>query len=94
MPAIYYKCMNCWEFQKCGREPGGEKVTSLGLCPAAYNEKYNGYNNGLNAGRYCWRAAGTLSRSNICPMSENLLSCAQCDFYHLVRSEEGDRFVV
>ena len=26
--------MNCWEFKKCGREQGGEKVEEFGACPA------------------------------------------------------------
>lgn len=26
--------MNCWEVKQCGRIPGGDKVTELGLCPA------------------------------------------------------------
>jgi len=28
------KKYNCWEFKKCGREPGGEKADRLGICPA------------------------------------------------------------
>jgi len=27
------ECLNCWEFKKCGREPGGEKASELGICP-------------------------------------------------------------
>jgi len=27
------KKLNCWEFKKCGRQFGGEKVSDLGLCP-------------------------------------------------------------
>jgi len=26
--------LNCWEFKKCGRQPGGPKVAELGVCPA------------------------------------------------------------
>ena len=27
--------LNCWEVKKCGREPGGKSVATLGVCPAA-----------------------------------------------------------
>ena len=27
--------MNCWEFFRCGREPGGKNAEKLGVCPAA-----------------------------------------------------------
>lgn len=30
---------NCWEYFKCGREPGGSKVDELGVCPAATEER-------------------------------------------------------
>jgi len=29
---------NCWEYKKCGREPGGIKVHELGVCPATVEE--------------------------------------------------------
>jgi hypothetical protein len=32
------KKQNCWEYMKCGREPGGEKVAELGICRAAADE--------------------------------------------------------
>jgi len=25
----------CWEFIKCGREPGGHRAAELGICPVA-----------------------------------------------------------
>ena len=48
---------NCWEFKKCGREPGGVKTAELGVCPAATTEKANGLNSGRNGGRACWAIA-------------------------------------
>lgn len=29
--------LNCWEFKKCGREPGGLKARERGACPATVN---------------------------------------------------------
>ena len=50
---------NCWEYMKCGREPGGEKANRLGVCPAAADTSFDGINRGKNAGRFCWAVAGT-----------------------------------
>ena len=40
------KKQNCWEFMKCGREPGGERVKELGVCPVALDSSANGINSG------------------------------------------------
>ncbi len=53
------KKLNCWEYMKCGREPGGEKADELGICPAAADSSFDGLNRGKNAGRICWAVAGT-----------------------------------
>ena len=45
---------NCWEFKKCGREPGGSKVSELGECPAATEIRLDGQNHGTKGGRMCW----------------------------------------
>ncbi len=50
---------NCWEYMKCGRQPGGDKADVLGVCPAADDRSYDGINCGKNAGRFCWAVAGT-----------------------------------
>jgi len=34
--------MNCWEFNKCGREPGGDNVSEYGICPAARDTSLDG----------------------------------------------------
>ena len=44
---------------KCGREPGGVKAQKLGICPSAIDTTFNGFNQGINAGRLCWLVAGT-----------------------------------
>ena len=80
---------NCWEFHKCGREPGGNKVYELGVCPAATNEKLNKSNGGKNGGRGCWVIAGTYCDGEVQGLFANKLkNCMACDFYKLVKTEE------
>jgi hypothetical protein len=84
---------NCWEIKKCGRNPGGMKVAELGLCPAAVEEKTNGINSGKNGGRCCWAVTGTLCGGKIQGTYANkLLNCVKCEFYNLVKQEEGNGF--
>ena len=52
--------LNCWEAKKCERQPGGAKVSELGVCPVTTTSKVNGVNGGKNGGRVCWAIAGTL----------------------------------
>jgi CRP-like cAMP-binding protein len=84
------KKMNCWEFMKCGREPGGQNVGELGVCRAAINESYDGINDGANAGRICWAVAGTCCQNKIQgTYAEKRKSCISCPFYKTVQEEEG-----
>lgn len=85
---------NCWEFNKCGREPGGKNVCKLGVCPAASNEKANGINSGKNGGRACWAIAGTLCKGTIqAGFPDKFPNCFYCSFYNKLLSEEGVHFV-
>lgn len=82
---------NCWEYMKCGREPGGENARKLGICPAAEDTSYSGFNQGINAGRLCWLVAGTFCGGKVQgAFAEKRVSCKQCDFYQRVHAEEGD----
>lgn len=82
---------NCWEFKRCGREPGGKNVASLGICPAATDSTHTGINGGENAGRYCWKVEGTLCEAEVQgAWVGKMHRCLQCDFFVLVKSEEGD----
>ncbi len=85
--------MNCWEYKKCGREPGGEKAEELGVCLAATDTRLDGLHGGENAGRVCWALTGTLCGGEVqgsyAIKEEN---CLQCDFYKDVRKEEGKGF--
>lgn len=86
------KRINCWEYFKCGREPGGKNVDELGVCKAA-NFTNIEYNMGDSAGRICWNISGTLCVNN-CPESHKNAfdSCLRCEFFHKVRDEEGNNF--
>lgn len=85
--------LNCWEFKKCGRQPGGEKVKDLGVCPASSTIAVNRLNNGTNGGRICWAIAGTLCGGKVQgSYADKQLSCMSCEFFKTVRTEEGNDF--
>ena len=86
---------NCWEYMKCGRQPGGDKVSELGVCPAAISDDHEGINEGRKAGRFCWVVAGTLCTGE-CQgtMAHKILSCLRCPFYLYVEKQEGDCFAL
>ncbi len=93
-PSIDVTVRNCWEFKKCERQPGGVKVPVSGLCPTTTCKKSNGINNGMNAGRSCWVVAGTFCGDKVQgTFAEKLRTCMDCDFYAMVRKEEGYHFV-
>jgi protein phosphatase len=82
---------NCWEFMKCGREPGGKNAGKHGICPAAADSTFNGFNQGTNAGRLCWLVAGTFCDGKVQgTFAEKVVSCKQCDFYRRVHAEQGN----
>ena len=84
------KKINCWEFMKCQREPGGPKASENGTCVAAMDSSYDGINCGENAGRICWAVAGTCCGGEIQgTFAEKRDSCTSCPFYRLVQEEEG-----
>lgn len=83
---------NCWEFKKCGREPGGSKVNELGICPASTEKRLDQENDGKNAGRACWVIAGTLCKGEIQGTFANKFkNCNECEFCKLVKEEEGPK---
>lgn len=91
------KKINCWEFKRCGREPGGIN-SAEGVCPVALEQRADGVHDGLNGGRCCW-----VLRDNLCQSTTEKrgklskaknTECLQCDFYHLVRKEEIPYFKV
>jgi hypothetical protein len=80
---------NCWEFKKCGRQPGGQKVADLGICPATVHQQLHGAHSGKNAGRSCWVVAGSLCGGKIQgTYAQKLNNCWRCEFMNLVKKEE------
>jgi len=81
---------NCWEFMKCGREAGGEKVDVSGLCPVAAKTSADGLNGGVNAGRICWVVANNGAKAEVkCSGGHCEDSCYTCEFRSKVKAEEG-----
>lgn len=84
---------NCWEFNKCGRQPGGHNTEELGVCPVPQTTEAHGINNGINAGRACWAIQGSMCNGKISgTIAEKIGKCMECDFYAHVRREEGLNF--
>jgi tRNA A-37 threonylcarbamoyl transferase component Bud32 len=82
--------LNCWEYMKCGREPGGKKAAELGVCPAVADASFDGINSGVSGGRICWAVAGTFCGGRVQgTFAEKRNSCMSCDFYQHVQTEEG-----
>ena len=85
---------NCWQFKKCGREPGGARMKELGVCPAATDKRLDDIHGGLNAGRTCWVIAGTFCEGLIQgTFAQKFSSCRECDFYQMVLEEETQNFI-
>jgi hypothetical protein len=83
--------INCWEFKKCGRQPGGHKVSELGICPASTEIRTNGIHGGKNGGRCCWavlatNCSGGNSKESL--FSQKLKECISCEFYKKTFAEE------
>ena len=86
---------NCWEVKKCGREPGGENVKTLGVCPAALPNEYDGVNKGKHAGRFCWAVAGTFCEGEVQgTYATKLMDCLGCEFLKQVNENEGRYFTL
>ena len=82
--------LDCWEFKKCGREPGGAKVHEMGVCPASTMKEAHGLNRGTNGGRACWAVVGTFCGGKVQDsLAMKLHHCVGCDFRELVHTEEG-----
>ncbi|MCP4354283.1 MAG: protein kinase, partial [Proteobacteria bacterium] len=84
------KKVNCWEYMKCGREPGGNRAEKHSVCRVAIDNSFNNINSGKNGGRFCWAVAGTFSKDKIDGyFARKRKSCTGCIFYKKVLSEEG-----
>ncbi len=55
----------------------------------------NGINSGKNAGRICWLIANTVCRGDNATTFEDMIkTCTECDFYKLVKEEEGNKLML
>ena len=85
--------LNCWEFNNCGRAPGGANTSELGICPAALETRTDTINEGQNGGRACWAVAGTLCQGVVDgKFNSKVATCMLCDFYSTVCNEQGEAF--
>ncbi len=86
--------LNCWEYKKCGRQPQGPRIRDMGLCPASIEVALDDTHEGTNAGRVCWVISGTLCKGEVQgTFAHKYKNCESCDFYQLVRREEGPNFI-
>lgn len=84
--------INCWEYNRCGLEPGGANTDRNGVCPAASDNTFSGINAGQKAGRFCWAVSGTLCKNRQQGQYvQKREECQDCDFYHMVIAEQGTR---
>jgi hypothetical protein len=85
--------MNCWEFRKCGREPGGRLADQDGVCPAAVYNAADGYLGGRNGGCACAFIAGTFCEEVLQgTYRDKSKDCWDCEFYRMMRHEHGAGF--
>ena len=81
--------LNCWEFRKCGRQPGGQHIDDLGPCPVATYGALNGIHGGKNAGRACWVVSGSLCGGKLQGNEDQKrAACWECAFFKEVKKEE------
>jgi hypothetical protein len=91
---IEMRKINCWEFKKCGRQPGGHKVKELGICPASVETRANGIHGGKNGGRCCWAVLATNCSGGVVAetrFSQKLAECINCEFYKNTFKEEFNK---
>ena len=82
--------INCWDYMKCGKGPGGEKTDKCATCPVASETLANGLNGGLNGGRICWIIAENNCIEDLkCSNLHHKSSCYSCEFRYKVTMEEG-----
>ncbi|MFW6137871.1 MAG: two-CW domain-containing protein, partial [Spirochaetota bacterium] len=82
------KKINCWEYMRCKYGPESENP-----CPAVVDETSNRANGGINAGRICWIVPDTLCYGKkMGEYAEKKAVCSSCEFFNLVKEEEGTSF--
>ena len=78
--------MKCWEYMRCGRIPGGDRVEEFGVCPAFPDH-----------GKSCARVAGTMCWGEVQgTFAAKLTECTRCPFYqseHYVTIDQLDEIL-
>ena len=83
--------INCWEYMRCERQPGGKLHNTDGGCLAAIDGMKDGINSGSNGGRSCWTIAGTFCFGEVQgSYAKKIQGCMDCGFFWLVVDEEDD----
>ncbi len=83
---------NCWEVKRCGREPGGHRTASHGLCLCATAAHLDGANGGRNGGRICWQVRANSPGLPGAPDCQDATGCLDCGFIYRVVQEAGTGF--
>ncbi|MBF0427494.1 MAG: hypothetical protein HQL94_01115 [Magnetococcales bacterium] len=83
---------NCWEENKCGREPGGSKEKKLGTCPVAVHALADGFLGGKNGGRACIFIVGSLASQALANTCESIANnsvrdCFKCHFFEIMKKK-------
>ncbi|CAK8720920.1 hypothetical protein KKHLCK_10120 [Candidatus Electrothrix laxa] len=82
--------LNCWQFKKCGREPGGKNVLQTGVCSVAIEIEADGIHKGKNGGRCCWVITNSAldedTPHGFC--LNKIQGCRECNFYLFVKKSE------
>jgi hypothetical protein len=69
---------NCWEFNECGRQPGGFNVQDLGVCSTAQAIWCDEVQKTIDSGKYCWSIN---TGEKLCD------SCDVCEYYIKEKTE-------
>lgn len=75
------KHIRCWEYKKCGRQPGGASAGQQGICPGATFVQTE-----------CWLLAGTLCDGEVQgTYAQKYESCIICDYYNRMQEYNTKR---
>lgn len=86
--------LNCWEFRRCGKNPGPGASAGAEACRAATRKAADGLHGGSNGGRVCWVIAGTLREGRVQgTFAAKIPTCFHCEFFHMVVREELDNYI-
>jgi hypothetical protein len=87
--------INCWEYQKCGREANGENIQKLGICDVYLESTLDGIHGGKRGGRACWVVrdikCGSKMKRTFVP---HYVVCTACGFKRNVIKEENSDCII